>query len=123
MVNRFPRMARLLAGESTLGTRLLLACSFALLTAWAIWFVRARVPVYATSEYARLEVARSTHPVDAPLTGRVVAVPIGLGSVVAAGDVLVEFDASVEKLQLAEARARARGIAPQIQATQRQILA
>src|SRR5262249_6346494 len=78
---------------------------------------------YEASEHARLEVVRATHPVDTQAAGRVIAVNLTLDTTVQAGDVLVELDAATERLQLAEARAKASGIAPQVDATRKPAIA
>ena len=78
MSSSFPTTMRSMASQSSAGARLLLVSAAALACGWAAWFVRARVPVYAASEHARLEVERATHPVDAQVTGRVVAARLAL---------------------------------------------
>ncbi len=123
MTSPFPRSARLLAGESRLGSGLLFVSALVLFGVWILWFVGARVPVYAASEHARLEVLRATHPVDAPAAGRAIDVQLTLDAIVTVGDVLVELDATTERLLLAEARAKASGIAPQVEATRKQAIA
>ncbi len=119
----FPATLRSMAGQPTAGARLLLLSAGALFAAWGLWFVRARVPVYAASEQARVEVQRATHPVAAQVTGRVVALHLDLDATVSAGDVLVELDAVAERLQLAQARAKLGGVASELEATRRQITA
>jgi membrane fusion protein (multidrug efflux system) len=123
MTSPFPRTAHALAGQSSLGARLTLVTSIELLAAWGSWFAFATVPVYEASEHARLEVQRASHPVDAPYAGRVTAVHLTLDAPVVEGDVLVELDADAERQELAEARARAEGLAPQIVATRNEIAA
>jgi multidrug resistance efflux pump len=120
MDGSFPRTARSLARESPFGARLMLVSATLLLGGWGAWFRLARVPVYETSESARLEVQGATHPVDTSVAGRVVEVDVALDDVVAAGDVLLRLDDSAEQLQLDETRARVAGIAPQLDALQKQ---
>ena len=91
------------------------------LVAWGAWFGRAHLSVYATSESARLEVTRATHPVDAPLGGRVVNLNLALDQMVHEGDVLVQLDDQAQTLALAEAKAKASGLGPQLDATRAQI--
>ena len=50
----------------TIGATLLLA-------AWTVWFFKASVTVFAVSHEARLEVDGASYPVQAPVSGRVVA--------------------------------------------------
>ncbi len=120
MVPPFPYTARILGGGGA-PARLLLLVSIAILAAWTTWFVRARVPIYETSEETRLEVLHATYPVDAPVAGRVVAMNLQLNGTVAAGDVLLELDARTERLQLAEAQAKLAGINLEIDATAKQV--
>jgi membrane fusion protein (multidrug efflux system) len=100
---------------------MMLVGALLLLGAWVAWFGLARVPVYETSEKARLEVLRSVFPVDTPVAGRVVDVRITLDQVVAEGDVLVRLDAAAEQLQLDQTRARVAGIEPQLAALRNQV--
>jgi membrane fusion protein (multidrug efflux system) len=116
----FPHTARSLSRDSAVGSRIALVCSIPLLCAWAAWFVRAKVPVYESSERARIEVLRATHPVDSPAAGRVVDVRFALDGVVSEGDVLLRLDASTEELQLAETRAKIAAIAPQLEALRKE---
>ncbi len=123
MAPSFPSTTRAMAAQSSAGARVMLVSAVALACAWGAWFVRARVPVYAASEHARLEVLRATHPVDAQATGRVVAVRLALDARVTTGDVLVELDAVAERLQLAQARAKLGGVGTELDATRRQVTA
>ena len=72
---------------------------------WTGWLVTARVPVYQTSEAARLEVER-VHPIDAPVVGRVISTSLVLGREVKVGDVLLEIEAEREKLETSQEQAR-----------------
>jgi multidrug resistance efflux pump len=103
--------------------RLALVTSILLLGAWGAWFALARLPVYETSDRARIEVLRATHPVDSPVAGRVTEVRVALGAMAAEGDVLLRLDTSAEQLQLDEARAQIAGIAPQLGALRKQTAA
>jgi len=44
-----------------------------LLGSWGAWFLRARMAVYEVTETARLESDQAVHPIQSPVTGRVVA--------------------------------------------------
>jgi membrane fusion protein (multidrug efflux system) len=77
-----------------------------LLGLWMAWLFRARVAVYAVSETADLEVDRAAHPVDSQSSGRVVTSALALDREVAAGEVLIELDADMQKLQLTEERTK-----------------
>ncbi len=76
-----------------------------LLLVWGVWCVRARLPIYATSEQARVESGRAAVPIAAPVGGRLRRLAVRVGQRVAAGDLLAELDAEVEFHRLAEARA------------------
>jgi multidrug resistance efflux pump len=122
MSTSFPSTSRAI-GQSSTAARLVLVSAMLIACGWGVWFVRARVLVYAASEHARIEVERATHPVDAQVTGRVVAVRLALEAPVSVGDVLVELDAVAERLQLAQARAKLGGLATELDATRRQVAA
>jgi membrane fusion protein (multidrug efflux system) len=120
MPSLFPQTARSLARESPALARLTLAAAVALFAGWGTWFWRARVPVYETSDRARLEVLRATHPVDSPVAGRVVEVHVTLDADVKEGEPLVRLDSSAEQLALDQARAKLDGIGPQLEALRRE---
>jgi len=88
---------------------------------WCSWLVAARVPVYQISESARLEI--DVHPVAATVAGRVTSTSLTLGREVHEGDVLLEIDAGLERLQTAEERTRLAAFVPQTEALQREIAA
>jgi multidrug resistance efflux pump len=112
----FSSTARVMARDRGWGPRLALAATLALLAGWSVWLSRARVAVYESSEKARIEVLRTSHPVDSPSGGKVVEVDFVLDQVVAEGDVLVRLDASTQELQLAETRAKIDAMGPQLEA-------
>jgi membrane fusion protein (multidrug efflux system) len=85
----------------------------ALLSAWTAWFFIARVTLYEISAGARLEVSEAAHPVEAQVAGRVRATHLVLGQEVQGGDVLVELDVGVQRLQLEEERTRLTALASQ----------
>ena len=94
-----------------------------LLGLWVAWFFRARVAVYAVSETADLEVDRAAHPVESQYSGRVVTSTLALDREVEAGEVLIELDADMQKLQLTEERTKLGALGPQIQSLEDQIAA
>ena len=114
MSSRFPRTLGRLESEAGGMRALAVVAAVVLLTAWAAWFFAARVVLYAVSDSARLEVDASPHPVDAPVSGRVVSAALTMGRSVNAGDVLVELDVRVQELSVGEERARIEGIERQI---------
>lgn len=87
-----------------------------LLGAWIAWFLGAEVALYAVSKTARLEISQATHPVEAPVAGRVVASHLILGQEVQGGDVLIELEATALQLQREEEQARLNALAPQLAA-------
>ena len=123
MPNTFSHSLRHLTADklhrSTLG--LLLVALF--LGAWIAWSLLARVAIYETTDTARLEVDRAVHPIQSPISGKVVATNLGMGKTVQEGDVLVELDAETEKLQLKEERDRMTGLSNQINAFYNEIKA
>lgn len=88
-----------------------------------LWVMRARVPVYAVSDFARLQARDAVHPVDVLIAGRVKAVHLPVGGRVRQGDVLVELDAADARLRLDDARAAEHGLADQITALEAEIAA
>ncbi|MFP2911101.1 HlyD family secretion protein [Pyxidicoccus sp. 3LFB2] len=86
----------------------LLACG------WLAWFVFARVTVYEVSENARLEVDRAVYPVEAQVDGRILVSGLDIGRNVQRGDVLLELDASNQRLKLQEEQARLDTLLPQL---------
>lgn len=78
----------------------------ALFAAWLAWLILGRVPLYVASSNARVEVRLAGHAVDAPDTARVNHVFVSLGQRVRAGELLVQLDDTVERLQRDELTAR-----------------
>lgn len=68
---------------------MLFAVIGALLVLAGLWVALARVPIYAVSQYARLQARAEVHPVDTLVSGRVKAVSLPIGGRVKAGDVLL----------------------------------
>ena len=95
----------------------------ALLAAWTLWFFAGRVTVHETSTRARVEVQQAAHPLAALLSGRVRTTRLALGQTVAAGEVLVELDASGATLRLNEEQARWLSLGVQLNALGREIVA
>jgi len=94
-----------------------------LLVAVGLWVTLARVPVYAVSEFARLQARDAVHPVDIQIAGRVMAVNLPIGGNVRQGDVLIALDATDIGLRLDDARAAERGLTAQITALDAEIAA
>jgi membrane fusion protein (multidrug efflux system) len=98
-----------------------LALGTLLLVAWAAWSVRANVAVYVASPNARIEIARLTHPLQAPVSGRITALHATLGRAVAVGDVLVEFDVEPQRLELEQAKTTLAAIGPELVAAREEL--
>jgi multidrug resistance efflux pump len=118
----FSRTMRALDADGMSPTLLALVLVASLGGVWTTWLVTARIPVYQTSEAARLEM-ETIHPIAAPVVGRVVATFVTLGREVKQGDVLLEIEAERERLETAEERARLEMVAGEISALQREIAA
>lgn len=97
----FPGTAQLVDDDSATSIRVWSAVMALILAGWLIWFVVARVPIFAASESARFEAA-ATHWIEAPVAGQLRAIRGGVGQSVRAGDVLFELDARTERLREAE---------------------
>lgn len=106
MAMDFDRTLRSLERPGGRGPAITLAVALALLAGWTAWLFAARVPLYETTDRARLEVEAAAWPVASAVDGRVVFAGVALGRRVAAGEVLVEIDARGERLSEAESRAR-----------------
>jgi multidrug resistance efflux pump len=95
--------------------------AMALLAASLAWCVFARVSLHETTSVARLEVDQAVFPVQSPIIGKVARSALVLGARVSAGDPLVEFDTSAERLQAAEERARLLAVEAEVAASRRQM--
>ena len=95
--------------------------AMAMLAAWLLWCVFARISLHETTSLARLEVDRAVFPVQSPIVGKVARSALVLGARVKAGDLLVEFDTSAERLQVEEERARLVALNAEVEASRRQI--
>ncbi len=93
----------------------------AMLTAWLAWFCFSSVNVYEISRKARVEVQQAAHSIEASIPGRIVATSLVIGQEVKAGEVLIELDASNEKLRLQEEEARLKAIPPRMESLRKEI--
>lgn len=121
MPSSFPRTLGRLDSEGRAPRALAIVAACLLLAVWTAWFFAARVVIYAVSANARLEVAAAPHPVESPVSGRVVSTALTMGRVVSAGDVLVELDVRAQNLSVGEERARIEGMGRQIARLQAEI--
>jgi multidrug resistance efflux pump len=98
-----------------------LILSMCIVILWCGWLAFAHISVYESSESARLEASEAIESVDAPSAGKVVAVHMATGQLVRAGDLLVQLDASPERLQLEEERIHGEALRAQIGPLRRQL--
>jgi multidrug resistance efflux pump len=123
MATAFSRSVRSLEADGFRRSIFGLLLVFLLLGAWTAWFFLAKVARYEVTEQARLEVDQAAHPMQATVSGRVVASHLALGAEVQSGDILVELDANPQRLQLMEQRARLAVIPTQIAALRAEVAA
>lgn len=121
MPSRFSRTTRALTHDTSRYALVTWGVAGLLLGAWLLWFFFGRVTVYEISGRARLEVQQAAHPVAAARSGRILSTALVLGREVAAGEVLVELDASEQVLRLHEEEARLAAIPPRIDSVEREI--
>lgn len=95
----------------------------AILGGWAAWCLLGRLTLYEVSDSARIEVDRSPYAVQSPLLGRITASHLATGKKVQADEVLVELEASTERLSVREEQTRLSAVLPEVEALRRQIAA
>jgi membrane fusion protein (multidrug efflux system) len=98
---------------------IVIATALAVLGAWVAWFLFARVPVYQTNISGRIESDAQAHPLESPLAGIVVSNGLRVSMRVAAGDPLIELDASSLRLELDGLRARTSSLEKELEAIDR----
>lgn len=121
MAIAFSRSVRSLQADTFRRPAIGILIGVLLLGGWSAWLFLARISVYEATPKARLEVDRAVHPVEAPISGRVVAIHLVLGQEVQAGEVLVELDSSTQRLQLQEYRTQQGGLARQLEKLGREV--
>lgn len=115
----FPQSVRALSRDNSQRWLWRLVIGLVLLALWGGWFVYAQLWIYVTSRQARVEVFRQVHPVEAQVDGQVVASRLELGAEVRRGDVLVELDTDLQRLELEERQARVAASEAELQAFKR----
>lgn len=113
MAATFSRTLRSLRDDGSGASIAWMALAGVLLIAWGAWFVFGRVRVLELSDRARIETSGAAHPIQPAVTGKVAVSRLTLDRHVSPGDVLVELDATTERLLLGEARERLAGDARQ----------
>ncbi len=121
MPSQFSRTTRSLASDTSRYAMVAWLVAGVLLAGWLAWFVFGKVTVYEISRQARLEVQQAPHALASLIPGRVVSTKLVIGQVVNAGDVLVELDASSDKLRLKEEQTRLAAIPPKIKSLETEI--
>src|ERR1700759_316635 len=101
----FRSTLRALEAESRGSNVLAWAWPIALLCGWLSWMIWARVPIYASSAHARLEVEAASHRAAAETGGGVLSVHVELGQQVTEGQLILQLDTAVEAKKRAEAEA------------------
>jgi multidrug resistance efflux pump len=118
----FSLTMRSLEADSGRRSHWVLLAAVLVLSAWVAWFFLARLERYEVTELARLEIDKAIYPIQAPVAGRVVSSRMVLDQEVQAGDVLVEIETNLQRLQLGEERARLTAVSPQIAARRREVV-
>ncbi len=119
----FSRSLRSLRLDDFRFSNLIMLAVAALLLAWLLWLILARVAIYEITNTARLEVDLAVHPVAVQFGGRVVQTRLELGKEVRAGDILVELDTEEHKLHLEEQRGRLTALQNQLAALNNEVRA
>jgi membrane fusion protein (multidrug efflux system) len=117
----FPQTMRSLRVDRSRGSLVGFALIFALLAGWSAWLLQGRVAVYSISTAARLEAEGAIHPIQSLYTGRIAANHLVIGRKVAAGDVLLELDANIQRLQLAEEEVQSHSIRNEVETLRNEI--
>src|SRR5512144_1083459 len=100
MSSPFAHTLRSLEVDGARGARALAVLAVLLLAAWSTWLLFARIPVTEVSEDARVQVDAAGQELAVAIAGRVLAVRVGVGEHVAAGEVVVELDDRDTRLAL-----------------------
>jgi multidrug resistance efflux pump len=121
MPNSFNRVNQSLRLDKGLLSGLTLTLTLALLTAWAIWAVRATIVRYEVSDSARLEVVGAPYIIQSDITGRLRSSALVLGRKVQAGDILLDLESREEQLNLSLEHIHRAALQPQLAALRAQM--
>ena len=91
--------------------------------AWVTWSVTARIPIYATSDLARLESRMSTYRIAPAVDGHISRADLQLGQIVHKGQILVELDSTTPRNALEEGTTRLAALRRDVAALNRQVQA
>ncbi len=119
----FSNSTRSLSNDKFSHSFLVVIIALIVLGSWIAWLVMARVGVYEIADSGRIEVDTSLYPIAVPSAGKVVATYLAVGREVQAGDLLIEFEATDERLRLDETRTQAATLAPQLAALRDEVAA
>ncbi len=97
--------------------------ALAILASWLAWGALASVSVYRSSTQARIEVDPAPARIASPVSGRVTVAHLQIDAPVAAGEILVELDATTERIALDRAQLRIAALAPQVDSIERELVA
>jgi membrane fusion protein (multidrug efflux system) len=123
MSSPFAHTLRSLEVDGARGARALALLAVLLLGAWSAWLLIARIPVTEVSDDARVQVDAAGHELAVAIAGRVLAVRVGVGEQVEAGEVVVELDDRDTQLALGLAREHADSLATVVEQRRREIAA
>ena len=114
----FRSTLRSLRGVDEREHRVLTLAGLAAAATWAVWAITGTIPLYATSDAARIEAAQSTFQIASPVDGTIARADLQLGARFQKGDLLVEIDSTAERLLREEGRATVAGLRDEIRALQ-----
>ncbi len=104
MAYPFKRTLRSLSGDD-FGLRVtLMTLSVAALIGLGIWMVEAGIPVLKVSTLGRIEPHNAVHRIEPPESGKVIRSTLALDREVVEGELLVEFDAQEQRLELEQSQ-------------------
>ncbi|HKV41411.1 MAG TPA: HlyD family efflux transporter periplasmic adaptor subunit [Blastocatellia bacterium] len=106
MSRPFDRSLHYVDARTTGGVVLRFAALTICFTLWSVWLLFARVPNYQQAASARLEDDNSVDPITSLVSGKVVAIHAKLGEQVQAGQILLDIDATPQRLELTEEKTR-----------------
>lgn len=121
MPSQFSRTTRSLVNDTSRYAIVAWLLGGVLLAGWLAWFAWGTVTVYEISRQARIEVQQAPHALASLIPGRVASTTLVIGQQVRAGDLLVELDASSDKLRLKEEETRLAAIPPKIKSLETEI--
>jgi len=100
MAYPFQRTLRSLNGTESGIRVVLMTFSVVALCGLAGWALKARIPVLKVSSLGRIEPHNAVHRLEPPESGKVIRSNLTLDREVAEGELLVEFDAEAQRLEL-----------------------